>query len=784
MIVHINKIFKSLTVLLVVCCCISAQNIYINELMSSNNSTLYDESGNSSDWIELYNAGDIEIDLTGFGLSDDINDPFKWVFPEVIVNPQSFLIVFASGEDVGSNVQHWETVINWGDNWSYFIGYSNPLSDWREPEFDDSDWSIGASGFGYGDGDDATEVPQVMSVFVRNSFQVGSVDDIAALVLHIDYDDAFVAYLNGSEIARANIGTPGVVPNYDEGAYVWREAEMYNGGSPERYDIDQESDLLTYGENVLAIQVHNYNITSSDMSLIPFFTLGMFQSPDNPSGTPDILNFPLTNLHTNFKIASEGEAILLTNSSGAMEDMVDSTAIPTDISYGRQPDGSDTWSFFPEPTPQGPNNTEGFGDYCETPEISQQGGFYLGPVIVTLSIESDNYQIYYTLDGSIPTEASSLYSQPISIQSTKVIRAAVIDNECFPGEVITHSYFINEESNLPVVSLTTDPYNLWDDEYGIYVLGNDAEWNFPYFGANFWEDWERPIHIELYEPNGELAFNLDAGVKIFGGWSRGWPQKSLAIYARPTYGTSEINYQIFPDKEIDSFSAIVLRNSGNDWFGSGESSATMFRDGVHTGFMDNTDIDHQAYRPSAVYINGEYWGIHNIREKVNEEFLASNNPGVDPDELDELEANAVIIEGDNQDYLNMIDFVENNDLSYSNNYALVVEQMDINNFIDYNIIQIYVGNTDWPGNNIKYWRPHIEGAKWKWILYDTDFGFGLFSSWAANVYHNTLLFALDDNGPGWPNPPWSTLLFRSLIENEEFQNKFINHFCYYLSTRF
>ncbi len=784
MIVHINKIFKSLTVFAAVCCCISAQNIYINELMSSNNSTLYDESGNSSDWIELYNAGDIEIDLTGFGLSDDINDPFKWVFPGVVVSPQSFLIVFASGDDVVSNVQHWETVINWGDSWRYFIGNSNPPSDWREQEFDDSVWSIGDSGFGYGDGDDATEVPQVMSVFVRNSFQVGSVDDIAALVLHIDYDDAFVAYLNGSEIARANIGTPGVVPNYDEGAEVWREAEIYSGGSPERYDIDQEPGLLTNGENILAIQVHNYNITSSDMSLIPFFTLGMFQPPDSPSGTPDMLNFPLANLHTNFKIASDGEAILLTNSSGAMEDMADSTAIPTDISYGRQPDGGDTWSFFPEPTPMGSNNTQGFGDYCETPQISHQGGFYPGPFIVTLSIESDNHQIYYTLDGSIPTENSYLYLEPMFIQSTKVIRAAVIDNECFPGEVITHSYFINEESTLPVVSLSTDPYNLWDEEYGIYVLGNDAEWNFPYFGANFWEDWERPIHIELYEPNGELGFNLDAGVKIFGGWSRGWPQKSLAIYARSSYGASEINYQIFPDKEIDSFSAIVLRNSGNDWFGSGEGSATMLRDGTHTGLMDNTDIDHQAYRPAAVYINGEYWGIHNIREKVNEEFLASNNPGVDPDELDELEANAGIIEGDNQDYLNMIDFVENNDLSYSNNYDFVAEQVDVDNFIDYYIIQIYVGNTDWPGNNIKYWRPHIEGAKWKWILYDTDFGSGLFSGWSSNVNHNTLLFALDDNGPGWPNPPWSTLLFRSLMENEEFQNKFINHFCYYLNTRF
>jgi len=563
--------------------------------MSSNSTTLYDDLGNSPDWIELYNGNDTEFDLTGFGLSDNINDPFKWVFPSIILNPESYLLIFASGEDEGSNE---------------------------------------------------------------------------------------------------------------------------------------------------------------------------------------------TNLHTNFKIASEGEMILLTNSAGEIVDLVDSTAIPRDISYGRQPDGSDNWLFFSEPTPQAPNNTEGFGEYCETPQISHQGGFYSGTVIISLSINSDTHQIYYTLEGSMPIEDSFIYSQPVTIQTTKVLRAAVIDNECFPGEIITHSYLIDEESNLPTVSLTTDPYNLWDEEYGIYVMGNDASPEEPHYGANFWEDWERPIHVELFEPNGDLGFRLDAGVKIVGGWSRGFPQKSLAIYARPGYGTSEINYQIFPDKEIDSFVAIVLRNSGNDWFGNGEGSRTMFRDGMHTSLMDNTGVEHQEYRPAAVYINGEYWGIHNIREKVNEEFLASNNPGVDPDELDELSAAADIIEGDNQDYLNMIDFISSNSLADPDNYLIVEEQVNIENFIDHNIIHIYIGNVDWPGNNIKFWRPHIEGAKWKWILYDTDFGFGLFSDWASNVYHNTLLFALDDNGPGWPNPPWSTLLFRSLMENVEFQNKFINHFCYYLSTRF
>ena len=758
--------------------------VVINEIMSSNSNTIYDEYGNTPDWIELYS--NIEIDISGYGLSDDIIAPFKWVFPSITIEAESYLLIFASGENEGSNVQHWETVINWGDHWNYFIGTSNPPLDWTDQSFNDVGWLSGPSGFGYGDGDDATTVPSVMSVFVRKAFYLESVENIISITLHVDYDDAFVAYLNGNEIARANIGTEGVMPNYNEGAYEWREAEIYSGGYPEKFDINPESGLINNGENILAIQVHNYDLISSDMSLIPFLTLGMLQSTENPSGTPDILNFPITSLHTNFKIASEGETIFLTNPSGELVDMVDSTLIPTDVSFGRQPDEGDEWYFYSEPTPGTANNTDGFNEYCEYPEFSYEAGFYPYDIEVSLSINSEIQQIFYSLDGSIPTEDSFLYSGPIPIESTIVLRATVIHPGCSPGVVVTHSYLIDEQSTLPVVSLTTDPINLWDEDFGIYVLGSAASNNFPYFGANFWEDWERPVHIELFEPDGELGFSLDAGVKIFGGWSRGLDQKSLAIYARSTYGSSQINYQIFPDKQIESFKAIVLRNSGNDWFGSGQDNASMLRDGMMTGLMNETGLDHQAYRPAVVYINGDYWGIHNIREKVNEEFLASNNPGVDPDDLDELELGGDIIEGDNQDYLAMINFIENNDLSIPENYIQIADQVNIENFIDYYIIQIYLGNTDWPGNNIKFWRPHIAGAKWKWILYDTDFGFGLFW-WVAeesNVDHNTLLFALDPYGPEWPNPPWSTFLFRSLMENEEFQHLFINHFCYYLNTRF
>ena len=754
--------------------------IHINEIMSSNTNTIYTSDGDTPDWIELYNTNDIIVNLNGYGLSDDIEEPFKWIFPDINISPNEHLLIFASGDDQ-SIIQHWETVIDWGDDWSYFIGTQEPPTNWKELGFDDSAWSEGPSGFGYGDGDDATIVPAVMSVYVRKSFTIESIDNIIDIILHVDYDDAFVAYINGFEIARANIGTPGIAPNYNDGADNWREALIFTGGLPERFEAGSFFDILQDNENVLTIQLHNYNSTSSDMSLIPFLTLGMINAPADAEGSAEILNFELSSLHTNFKISSSGEPVLLTNLNGETVDIVDPMLIPSDISYGRQPDGSDTWMFFSEPTPGESNVTQGANAFCDFPEFSINGGLYSSSVEVLITTSLTEYPIFYTLDGSDPTINSLIYDSPVVIGQTKVLRAATISSDCISNEITTHTYLINEELTLPAVSITTNPDNLWDNDIGIYVLGDNYENSNPYFGANFWEDWERPIHIEFFEPDGTLGFAQDAGVKIFGGWSRAMAQKSLSIFARSEYGNNEINYQIFPDKNIDSFKSIVLRNSGNDWY-SGEnwSSNSMFRDGMQTGLMDNTGIDHQAYRPAVVYLNGEYWGIHNIREKVNEEFLASNNPGVDPDELDELEANAGIIEGDNQDYWDMISFIEDNPLSNPDNYTVVEEQIDINNFVDYYVAQIFYANTDWPGNNIKFWRPHTIDGKWKWILYDTDFGFGLVQ-WYG---HNTLQFALQANGPGWPNPPWSTFLFRSLMENQDFQTQFINHFCFYLNTRF
>ena len=227
-----------------------SQTLFINEVMSSNASTIYDEDGDTPDWIEIYNAGTTEINLADYGLSDDIDDPFKWIIPGVIVQANDFILVYASGKN--RTLTNWETIIDLGDEWNYFIGTQAPPENWYLPDFDDSNWLTGVSGFGAGDGDDATIIEEIgdfdaRSVFLRHSFDIADVNDVAAALLHIDYDDAFVAWLNGVEIARENIGEIGDFPAFDDSTTVgWHEAQIYQGEPPNHYLLENLQDIFYY----------------------------------------------------------------------------------------------------------------------------------------------------------------------------------------------------------------------------------------------------------------------------------------------------------------------------------------------------------------------------------------------------------------------------------------------------------------------------------------------------------------------------------------------------------
>lgn len=758
-----------------------SQDVVINEVMSSNLAAYADEDGDFSDWLELFNPGEVPVNLKSYTLSDDVDEIDKWTLPEIVLSPHSYLLVFASDKDRDVYAPYMETIIDWRDTWRYRPGSSEPPQNWREINFDDAGWSSGPSGFGYGDGDDGTVVQNVRSIFLRHKFQITDVSDVALAQLHVDYDDGFVAYLNGVEIARANIGVPGGnPPAYNSFADSDHEAAIYRGLAPDFFAIEAVRSILLPGDNVLAIQVHNVNSYSSDMTIIPFFTLGLKSEPPDPQGMPVMLQFSIPMLHTNFKISTEGEELLLADSSGNIVDQIDTGYIPTDISSGRYPDGADSWSLFQQSTPGEANNNPGYSGIVDNPNFSIPGGFYSGTQTLQITGPPSPVITYYTADGSEPTEKSARVTGYISIAQTRVIRARAFEQGKIPSQIVTHTYFIKEDIDFPVISLTTDPVNLWSDSIGIYATGPNAQPADPHYGANYWQDWERPVHIEFFEPDGRMGFSMNGGIKIFGGWSRARPQKSFSIFARGRYGTSEIAYKIFENNPISSFQSFILRNSGNDWVGEW-GGYTMFRDALMTGLVGPTGIEVQDYRPAVIFLNGEYWGILNIREKISEHYLASHFP-VDPDDVDMLENENSVINGDAGHYNEMVEFLRTHSLADSENFAYINTQMDVENFFRYHIAQIYYHNTDWPGNNIKFWRPKTATGRWRWILYDTDFGLGLYGDTRYNI--NTLEFALEPNGPDYPNPPWSTLILRKLLENENGKYQFINLFCDYMNSVF
>lgn len=483
--------------------------------------------------------------------------------------------------------------------------------------------------------------------------------------------------------------------------------------------------------------------------------------------------------HTNFKLSQEGEEVALFNSVGMKVDAVEFGPLAADVSYGRQPDGGKDFYYFSRPTLTAPNTFTGAREFTFAPVTrpSIPGGSYNGPQAIELTTDTPSDRIRFTLDGSIPNEDSTLYTAPLQLESTAVLRVRAFKDGALPGPVLTHSYFIDENISLPVVSISTDPANLWDDDIGIYTKGPNAYPDPPYYEANFWEDWERVINLEYFPPGGTAALNITIGVQIFGGDSKAYDQKSLALFPRDKYGGPVFDYKFFDNKDVTAFKRLVLRTSGQDW------AETLFRDAMHHTLVEGRmDIDLQAYTPALLFLNGECWGIQNIREKIDEEYIETNY-GFPQDQIDYLyhdNGDVQVKRGDRVHYDAMLAFIETNDMTLPENYEYIKTRMDVGEFLNYNITQLYFVNTDWPGVNVKFWRPRTPEGKWRWILFDTDFGSGLYNTYR----HDMMIHITNSIGDAWPNPAWSTFLFRKLLENPEFRDEFIQRFAAHMDTTF
>lgn len=510
-------------------------------------------------------------------------------------------------------------------------------------------------------------------------------------------------------------------------------------------------------------------------------------------------------LHASFRINTDGEYILLSDDMGQVLDVLEPIDLQEDISFGNMMDGlSTSRTRFLLSSPQA-SNGEGLALPTEPIEVdfSNEGGFYSSAI--ELSLETlQGLDIRFTLDGSEPTEDDPLYLSPLALadrfgepdiistietglnweepeiagEKAHVVKAAAFVASRRVSETYTESFFISERLNdrykdFSVISISLPADSLFSYERGIYVPGvNLFEPGDRSTGNYFMEgpDWERHAHFEYFDTDHEKQLGQDVGLRIHGKSTRKEPQKTLRVYARDQYGKDYLEYPFFPDKDIDRFKRILLRSPFSD-FGN-----TMFRDVLSTELISDLDIDRQAAQICIVFVNGEYWGIHTLRERIDDYYVASNH-AISRDSLDLLTLNAIVEEGNAISYNQLLDYISTNDLSNPTHYDYVAERIDIASYMDYYISQLYLANFDWPYINIRYWNGYHEDSKWRWIFYDCD------RCMLDSDYDHLFDFLYDENHLN-DREEWTSLLFNRLMQNPGFREEFTQRFFYQISTTF
>ncbi len=776
---HTNK-FTLLFFLLSLSFFSNAQ-VVINEIQTSNTKTFFDENYNYDDWIEIYNSGASSVNLNGYGLSDDSLKPYKFIFPDYTLAAGSYVTVFAADTN-STNLTHWETAVKASDTWKYRANTSAPSStNWRDPAYSDASWSSGIGGIGMSDSDDGTTISGCVSVYMRRSFTISDTSKIFDAVFNMDYDDGFVAYLNGVEIARVNLGTPGNFPIWNEYAPLSHEAVLYQNQYPDSFHLDYNKvrSLLVNGTNVLAVETHNQSGTYTDMSSNPFLSFSVKNGSILFSSTPSWFHKAATTfLHANFKISKTGETVFLTNATNNLLDKKSTGNLEIDNSIARVPDGSANWCLTDIPTPNASNNaTVCKTGYATFPIFSLIGGFYTGSRTLTLSTVYPGGTIRYTTDGSNVKETSTLYTGPITISSTQTIRARVFATNVIGSTTVTHTYFINLTCRMPVVSLTTDPANLYDYNSGIFADGPGYTSANPHFGANYWLDLEKDVTVEYYERDKSLQFQFNAGLAVTGGWSRAGGQKSLEIKLGDKYGLSNLNFSLQSLKPWnDKWNDFILHMAGND------RDICHMRDALMNRVLKPTFNNYIAYEPCLLMLNGANWGIYYFRENDDHHWVEGNY-GYKPSEIDFLKesyfySGIEVKKGSDSAFFAMYDYATTASPSDADYYSTISKMMDLQNMADYFIAETYYPNDDWMGggnNNLKLWRPKKGDGKFKYLIYDLEFGLG----YSGSVSNNMLATARN------PSPHnYNSDIFDAFTQNPTYKRYFINRYADLINTIF
>jgi len=735
---------------------IGSPPVIINEIHSANVDYL-DEFGDDPGWVEFYNPADTAVNLSGYHLTNSLNRKL-WVFGDVAVAPRGYLTVFLSGRDrpnlepprdsidlIRSAVGAW----TWADNQNTPAGRSTAEYSFVR------NTSIGGT-LTTKDNAPALDWSSAVVMLVLNDWDETDVVDISGA-------DQILFRGRVDKNVRLEIRLPHIDVNDWE---AWPAIIRGTGNDDDLYTIELPSNNAGFPDlkNIYGIR---------------------FANPPSDRGT---INFSFNSIiarkrgggvHASFELSRSGGKLFLMDSSWRIRDSAAYPAEVTGLSFAKNFE-SGAWALSKPPTPNAANSSESYDGQIRPPASASvpASGYFQNALTFTLPQPGDEVTLCCDTSGRLPTAESALKSGvTLDLTKTTVIRCAQFKDGAYPSDAIMRTYIIGERlPDLPLVSIAVDPYDMFDSDDGLYAAGPNASPSEPHYGANYWRDDELPVQVDFFESGAKLAWSSGAGLRISGNWSRANAKKSVVITFREDYGQKNLKYGLFPDyPNLTKFKHFILRNNGNNF------PQDYIRDMLMTSLTEGLGIDYQKGRATIVYYNGQYFGIHNLRERSNGDYFDTNY-GVDEEFIDLIKMGGEVSRGSDADYQDIVRWLESVTLD-DNNMKILEQRIDVDNFTNHFQCRIFYNDRDWPGNNMKRWRVNSPPSKWRWLMYDTDHGFGSYGIYQQpNIGMLTLATAA--NGPSWPNPPHSTLILRKLLENESYKSAFINRFSLLLAAYF
>ncbi len=467
-----------------------------------------------------------------------------------------------------------------------------------------------------------------------------------------------------------------------------------------------------------------------------------------------------------FKLDCDGGTIILSDKNGEVITKQNFPEAMSRTAYARKTDGGDEWGWTATPTPEATNTTAVFAkERLKAPVVNQGSQLFKTSLSIKVDIP-EGTTLRYTTDGSVPTSSSAVSTRgQFTISKTTNYVFRLFQDGYLPSVPVTRSYIKTSDSyTIPVVSIVGNQKYFTDDMWGIDVVGKNGitgngRENDP---ANWNQDWERPVNFSFLSSEGEMLFNQDVNIAVSGGWTRQISPRSMKLKSNKIFdGQNRFDFSFFPQKPYIRNKQLVLRNGGNDYW----NNSARFMDGALETIIQRSgiDLDCQSYVPIIEYVNGELRGVLNMREPNNDKYAYANF-GYDDEELDAFE-NKEFKNGNDEAYKRLINLSE--DVNGPGVYEEIRTLLDIDEFANYMAVEFYLGNDDWPDNNIKAYRSQKDG-RFRFVCFDLDYAF--------NPWGRTISSSLSTYSKGEDRVEM-IVLFLNLLKHEDFRKQFIDTFC-------